>query len=397
MNGATQSLTILGSTGSVGVNALDVVARATPGRYRIAALSAGRNVALLAEQARRWRPEIVALADPRGEAELRERLFGAQDGQGVEIICGPNAAVEAASRPADIVLGAIVGAAGVEPAVAAVRRGARLAIANKEAIVCAGALLQAEAAAAGGEVIPVDSEHNAIFQLLHGRPASGLTRIVLTASGGPFRTWPAERLAGVRPEDALNHPVWSMGAKNTVDSATLMNKGLELIEAEMLFRPGVERLGVLIHPQSIVHGLVEFSDGAVFAHMGAPDMRAPIAAALSWPERIAGAAPMLDLAVQGRLDFEAPDETRFPALRLAREALRAGGRAPATLNAANEIAVEAFLDRRIGFLDIARVVEQVLSALAGEPDFGRAPEAVGAALEIDRRARSRAHALTAAG
>jgi 1-deoxy-D-xylulose-5-phosphate reductoisomerase len=246
-------------------------------------------------------------------------------------------------------------------------------------------------------VIPVDSEHNAIFQLLDGRGLEGLKRIVLTASGGPFRTWPAERLADVRPEDALRHPVWDMGAKITIDSATLMNKGLELIEADVLFGAGVERLGVLIHPQSIVHGLVEFVDGAVFAHMGAPDMRAPIAAALSWPQRIAGAAPLLDLTAVGRLDFEAPDETRFPALRLAREALMAGGRAPAVLNAANEIAVEAFLDRRIRFLDIARVVEEVLSGLAGDADFGRAPEAVGAALETDRRARSRAHELTAAG
>jgi len=291
---------------------------------------------------------------------------------------------------------AIVGAAGMEPAMEAALRGARLAIANKEAIICAGRLLQRAAVASGGEVIPVDSEHNAIFQLLNGRPVgAGLQRIVLTASGGPFREWTAEQLANARPEDALRHPVWDMGAKITIDSATLMNKGLELIEADMLFDPGEGRLGVLIHPQSIVHGLIEYDDGAVLAYMGAPDMRAPIAASLAWPERIAGASPMLDLAAIGRLDFEAPDEIRFPALRLAREALAAGGRAPAILNAANEIAVEAFLDRRIGFLDIARIVEQVLSALAGDPDFARAPEAVGAALETDQRARSRAHALTA--
>lgn len=393
MSGPVQTVTILGSTGSIGVNALDVIARAEPGRFAVVALAAGCNAALLAEQALRFRPKLVALADARGGAELRERLAGT----GIEIVCGEGAAVIAASCPASVVLAAIVGAAGVKPAMEAALRGARLAVANKEAIVCAGRLLQAAAAASGGEVIPVDSEHNAIFQLLDGRPANGLKRIVLTASGGPFRTWPAERLADVRPEDALRHPVWSMGAKNTIDSATLMNKGLELIEADVLFGAGADRLGVLIHPQSIVHGLVEFVDGAVFAHMGAPDMRAPIAAALSWPQRVAGAAPMLDLTAVGRLDFEAPDEVRFPALRLAREALAAGGRAPAALNAANEIAVEAFLDRRIGFLDIARIVEQVLSALAGDPDFGRAPEAVGAALETDRQARSRAHELTAAG
>lgn len=375
------------------MNALDVVARAEPGRFRIEALAAGRNARLLAEQALRFRPKMVALADAR-DADLLRDMLQSQD---IEIVTGPRSAVEAASRPSDVVLAAIVGSAGVEPAMEAARRGARLAVANKEAIVCAGRLLQEAVAAAGGELIPVDSEHNAIFQLLDGRPASGLKRIVLTASGGPFRTWDAARLAEVQPEDALRHPVWAMGAKNTIDSATLMNKGLELIEADILFNPGPDRLGVLIHPQSIVHGLVEFADGAVFAHMGAPDMRAPIAAALAWPERIEGAAPLLDLAALGRLDFEAPDDVRFPALRLAREALRAGGRAPAALNAANEIAVEAFLDRRIGFLDIARVVEQVLSALAGEPDFGRAPEAVGAALETDRRARSRAYALTAAG
>ena len=393
MTGKTQNLTILGSTGSIGVNALDVVSRAEPGRFRIQALAAGRNARLLAEQALRFRPKMVALADARDADLLRDMLRG----QDIEIVTGPLSAVEAASRPSDVVLAAIVGSAGVEPAMEAARRGARLAVANKEAIVCAGLLLQDAVATAGGELIPVDSEHNAIFQLLHGRPASGLKRIVLTASGGPFRTWDAARLAEVRPEDALRHPVWAMGAKNTIDSATLMNKGLELIEADILFNAGPDRLGVLIHPQSIVHGLVEFADGAVFAHMGAPDMRAPIAAALAWPERIEGAAPLLDLAALGRLDFEAPDEVRFPALRLAREALRAGGRAPAILNAANEIAVEAFLDRRIRFLDIARIVEQVLSALAGEPDFGRTPEAVGAALETDRRARSRAYALTAAG
>jgi 1-deoxy-D-xylulose-5-phosphate reductoisomerase len=392
MSARTQSVTILGSTGSIGVNALDVVARAEPGRFAIAALAAGRNATLLADQALRFRPLLVALDDSRGEALLRERLAGAN----IQIICGPGAAVTAASYPSDIVLAAIVGSAGVEPAMEAALRGARLAIANKEALVCAGRLLRQAAAASGGEIIPVDSEHNAIFQLLDGRAQSGLKQIVLTASGGPFRTWDASRLESVRPEDALRHPVWSMGAKNTIDSATLMNKGLELIEADVLFDAGADRLGVLIHPQSIVHGLVEFTDGAVFAHMGAPDMRAPIAAALSWPERIEGAAPMLDLAAVARLEFEAPDEVRFPALRLARAAMRGGGRAPAVLNAANEIAVEAFLDRRIGFLDIARVVEEVLSALAGEPDFGTAPEAVGAALETDRRARSRAHQLTAA-
>lgn len=384
-----RSLTILGSTGSIGVNALDVVAR-SPERFDLVALAAGRNAELLAEQALRFRPRTVTLNDARGEGLLRERLAGT----GIEIVCGPCAALEAASRDAEIVLGAIVGAAGVEPAMAAAKRGVRLAIANKEAIVCAGELLKQATKDAGGELIPVDSEHNAIFQLLADRPAAGLSRIVLTASGGPFRGWSAERLAKARPEDALKHPVWAMGAKNTIDSATLMNKGLELIEADVLFAPGPDRLGVLIHPQSIVHGILEYEDGAVMAHMGAPDMRAPIAAALSWPERIPDAVPMLNLAEVGRLEFESPDETRFPALRLAREALTAGGRGPAVLNAANEIAVEAFLDRRIGFLDIARIVEQVVTKLAGEPDFGRAPEAVGAALETDRRARTQAHALT---
>jgi 1-deoxy-D-xylulose-5-phosphate reductoisomerase len=348
-------VTVLGSTGSVGCNTIDLIER-NPGRYAVEALTANNNVRLLAEQARRLRARLAVVADERLYGDLKAALAGS----GVEAGAGAGAVVEAAGRPAEWVMAAIVGAAGLRPTLAAVRRGAIVALANKECLVSAGQLMMREVAAAGATLLPVDSEHSAIFQLFDFEHRAAIEKIILTASGGPFRRMSAADMEGVTPAEAVRHPNWSMGAKISVDSATMMNKGLELIEAHHLFDLTAERIEIVVHPQSIVHSLVAYVDGSVLAHMGTPDMRTPIAYALGWPRRMAAPSPRLDLAQLGQLSFEPPDYERFPCLRLAREALLAGGSGPTVLNAANEVAVEAFLNGAIGFGAIARTVEKVL-------------------------------------
>lgn len=378
--GNRRRVTILGSTGSVGTQTVDLIAR-NPELYEVEALTANRNVALLAEQALLLRPRLVVLADPEGYAPLRERLAGT----GIEVAAGMDAVVEAARRPADWVMAAIVGAAGLEPTLAAIQRGARVAFANKEVLVCAGALMMEEVRRHGATLLPVDSEHSAIYQVFDFERAASVARLILTASGGPFRTRDRAFMATATPEQAVAHPTWDMGTKISIDSATMMNKGLEVIEAHFLFGIPEDRIDVLVHPQSVIHSLVEYVDGSVLAQLGTPDMRTPIAYALGWPERIATPAERLDLVKAATLTFEAPDPQRFPALRLARAALQSGGGAPTILNAANEVAVQAFLDRRIGFLDIERVVEETLTALPNRP-----LSALSAVRDVDAEARREA-------
>ncbi len=353
-----KTVSILGSTGSVGRSTVDLLANA-PTRFRVVALIGGRNVDSLAEQALALRAEHAVIADPAALDTLRARLAGSD----VTVAAGHEAVLEAAARPVDWTMSAITGAAGLAPTLAAIANGGAVALANKEALVCAGDVMLRAVRDAGATLLPVDSEHNAIFQAMADRQSGQVERITLTASGGPFRRASLEEMRVATPEAALRHPVWSMGAKISIDSASMFNKGLEVIEAARLFGLPEERIDVLVHPQSVVHGMVHYSDGSVLAQLGAPDMRIPIAHTLAWPQRMPTASPRLDLASLGRLDFEAPDAERFPALRLARAALRAGGAAPAVLSAANEVAVEAFLARRIGFLDIARLVESVLDAV----------------------------------
>lgn len=348
-------LSVLGATGSIGTSTLDLVARA-PERFEIQALTAQSNVDALAALARRHRAKLAVIGDEGLLAALREALSGT----GIKAAAGPDALVEAALMPADCVMAAIVGAAGLRPTFAAASRGARVALANKECLVSAGHVFTAEIARSGAELLPVDSEHSAAFQALAGADPGTIEKIVLTASGGPFRTWTREALEAATPAQALKHPNWSMGAKVTIDSATLMNKGLELIEAFHLFPVSAEALDCVVHPQSIVHCLVSYVDGSVLAQLAAPDMRTPIAVALAWPNRMAAPTERLDLARLGSLTFEAPDESRFPALRVAKAALRRGDTAPAVLNAANEVAVRAFLDGQLKFLDIAALVEETL-------------------------------------
>ncbi len=360
--GAARSVTVLGSTGSVGTSTIDLLAAHHEG-FRVRALVGGRNAKLLAEQARRLGAERAVIHDSAGYRELAEALAGS----GIEVASGAAAVAEAAALPADWTMAAITGAAGLPATLAAIRRGGAIALANKEALVCAGEVMLRAVREAGAVLLPVDSEHNAIFQALADGNRAHLDHIVLTASGGPFRTWTLEEMALARPEAALKHPVWSMGAKISIDSATLMNKGLEVIEAARLFALDEAQIRVLVHPQSVVHGLVYFTDGSVLAQLGAPDMRIPIAHALAWPRRLATSSPRLDLAALGRLDFAHPDEQRFPALRLAREALRAGGAAPTILSAANEVAVDAFLAGRIGFLDIVATVADVMDRMGAPP------------------------------
>jgi len=357
-----RGITVLGATGSVGASTLDLIARA-PEAWRVHALTANRDAAGLAKAARAVGAEFAVVADEAAYAALKDALAGS----GIEAAAGKQALCDAAKRPAEIVLSAIVGAAGLPPTLAAVERGATLAIANKETLVCAGDLVRAAAARSGAMLLPVDSEHNAIFQVFdHARPER-VTRIIVTASGGPFRTASVEVMRAATPQQACNHPVWSMGAKISVDSATLMNKGLELIEAHHLFPVTPDQLEVIVHPQSVVHSFVEYIDGSMLAQLGTPDMRTPIAYCLAWPERMATPSARLDLADVARLDFEAPDFDRFPALGLAWAALRAGGSAPAVLNAANEIAVAGFLGGQIGFLDIAAIVADTLDSLHAAP------------------------------
>jgi 1-deoxy-D-xylulose-5-phosphate reductoisomerase len=353
-----RSITILGSTGSVGTQTIELL-MADRDRFRVRALVAGRNAALLAEQAIALDADIAVVADPTAYGALRDALAGTR----IEAAAGPEAVVAAASLQADWTMAAITGAAGLAPTFAAIRRGAYVGLANKEALVCAGDVMLRAVREAGATLLPVDSEHNAIFQSLADGNHGALEKIVLTASGGPFRTATMEQMEAATPEAALRHPIWSMGAKISIDSATMMNKGLELIEAARLFSLHETQIEVLIHPQSVIHGMVHYHDGSVLAQLGSPDMRIPIAHTLAWPRRMATNSRRLDLAAVGRLEFAAPDLVQFPALRLAREVLQTGAGMPTILNAANEIAVEAFLSRRIGFLDISRIVERVLSQL----------------------------------
>ncbi|MDE2238977.1 MAG: 1-deoxy-D-xylulose-5-phosphate reductoisomerase [Rhodospirillales bacterium] len=370
-------LTILGSTGSVGTQTLDLVEE-NPSAYEICSLIGGRNVALLAAQARKFRPDVTVISEEALLPDLREALAGT----GLDVAGGRKAVLEAAGRKADWTMCAITGTAGLEPTLASVRQGGTIAFACKESLVSAGDVFLREVEAAGATLLPVDSEHNAILQAMADGNAKAVDKIVLTASGGPFRNHSLEDMRGITREAALQHPVWSMGAKISIDSATMFNKGLEVIEAARLFSLPSEKIEVLVHPQSVIHGMVCYADGSVLAQLGAPDMRSPIAHALAWPERLATQAPRLDLAQVCRLEFHAPDEVRFPALRLAREALAAGAGAPAVLNAANEVAVAAFLDRKIGFLDIAGTVEAVMQALGAPP----VPD-IAAVLAVDAAAR----------
>ena len=380
-----KTVTVLGCTGSVGTQTIALLADRAA--YQVRALVGGRNAALLAEQARALGAELAVVADPAAYPLLQEALAGT----GIATACGAAAVVEAASLPADWTMAAITGAAGLPSTLAAVRRGQCVALANKEALVCAGEVFLRAVAEAGATLLPVDSEHNAIFQSMADGNRSAVEKIILTASGGPFRNASREEMALAEPEAALRHPVWSMGAKISIDSATLMNKGLELIEAARLFDLDESRIEVLVHPQSVVHGMVQYADGSVLAQLGAPDMRVPIAHTLAWPGRITTPARRLDLAAIGRLEFSEPDVTRFPALRLAREVLRAGGGAPSILNAANEVAVDAFLGRRIGFLDIAATVAHVLDELGTH-----AADTLEAVMALDGMARRAAERVTAA-
>jgi 1-deoxy-D-xylulose-5-phosphate reductoisomerase len=359
---ARRRVTILGCTGSIGCNTVSLLA-GSPERFEIEALTAHNNIAKLIEHARLLRPRMVAVGDPRHYQTLRDALAGT----GIAVGAGPNAVNEAAARPAEWVMAAIVGAAGLTPTLTAIRRGAVVALANKECLVCAGSVMLAEVRRHGATLLPVDSEHSAIFQVFDFAFADQVERIVLTASGGPFRNWSLDQMAKATVAQAVAHPNWSMGAKISIDSATMMNKGLELIEAVHLFPVPAERVQMLVHPQSVIHSMVAYTDGSVLAQMGTPDMRTPIAYALGWPKRMAAPAPRLDFETLGQLSFEAPDAVRFPAIRLARAALSAGETAPTVLNAANEVAVGAFLEGRIGFLDIARAVEQVLEETTAFP------------------------------
>jgi 1-deoxy-D-xylulose-5-phosphate reductoisomerase len=360
-NGARR-VTILGSTGSIGQSTVDLLLR-NPAGFAVEALTANRNPERLAEQACALRARFAAIADPLHFPALKEALAGT----GVEAACGAEALTEAALRPADWVMAGIVGAAGLAPTLAAIRRGAIIALANKEVLVCAGSLVMQEVARCGATMLPVDSEHNAIWQCFDFARIDAVEKIILTASGGPFRERALEEMRDVTPAEAVAHPNWQMGAKISVDSATMMNKGLELIEAHHLFRLAPDRIDIVVHPQSIVHSAVAYRDGSVLAQLGSPDMRTPIAYALAWPERIETPAKRLDLPAIGRLTFEPPDERRFPALRVAREALICGGGAPTVLNAANETAVHAFLEGRLGFLDIVNTVERTLEAVPQGP------------------------------
>jgi 1-deoxy-D-xylulose-5-phosphate reductoisomerase len=383
---AVKVLSVLGSTGSVGTQTLDIVAE-NQDNYHLRALVGGSNVTLLAAQARKFRPDLTVVA----EEALLPDLRAAMDGANLPTAGGRAAVLEAAAMQADWTMSAITGVIGLEPTLAAVKQGGAIAFANKEALVSAGDVMLKAVADAGAVLLPVDSEHNAIMQALADGNAGSVEKIILTASGGPFRRLSHDEMRNVTPDAALRHPVWSMGAKISIDSATMMNKCLEIIEAARLFSLPSSQIDVLIHPQSVIHGMVCFTDGSVIAQLGTPDMRIPIAHTLAWPRRLSTRAPRLDLAAIARLDFSAPDETQFPALRLAREVLAAGAGAPTVLNAANEIAVAAYLARKIGFLDIAAIVEDVLQSLGAPPVAD-----LEAVLALDSSARDAAKNLTAA-
>lgn len=362
--GRRRRVTVLGATGSIGQSTLDVLAaHGGPERYEVVAVTANSNAAALADCARRCGAQLAVVSDPAAYGDLKAALGGS----GVEAAAGPDAVVAAAALPSDWVMSAIVGAAGLAPSIAAAKTGATIALANKETLVCAGDLFLGAMRQGGGALLPVDSEHNAIFQVFDAERASAVERLIVTASGGPFRAWTKDQMAKATRAEALNHPNWSMGAKITIDSASMFNKALEVIEAARLFPVTPDQIEVLVHPQSIIHSMVGYVDGSVLAQLGSPDMRTPIAYALGWPDRISAPVKRLDLAAIARLDFEAPDPERFPALRLAREALAAGGSAPAVMNGANEIAVAAFLEDRLRFLDIAAVVEATMADLGAEP------------------------------
>ena len=382
-----RSITILGATGSVGASTVDLIKR-EPERYRVESISARRNATALGKIAREIGARHAVVADPSAYGELKDALSGS----GVEAAAGEQALIEAAQRPADWVMAAISGAVGLKPTLAAIERGVTVALANKECLVCAGSLFMRRAASTGATVLPVDSEHNAVFQALGSGDRADVRRIILTASGGPFRTWSMEAIRVATPEQALRHPNWTMGPKITIDSATMMNKGLELIEAHHLFAMPSQQIDVLVHPQSVVHGLVEFRDGSVVAQLGSPDMRIPIAHCLAWPRRIDGPAARLDLAKLRELTFEEADLERFPALGLARRAMEAGGAAPTVLNAADEVAVSEFIAGRIAFPAIAALVEATLDKAAGRGLLAE-PTGIDAALGVDHIARSLARDL----
>ena len=375
-----KSVSIFGATGSVGLSTLDLIRR-EPDAYKVVALTANSDVDGLAAQAKATGAQIAVIGQARLYGALKEALAGS----GVEAAAGEEALVSAAQTGADWTMASIVGCAGLRPTIAALKAGGTVALANKESLVSAGALMMEAASASGATLLPVDSEHNAIFQCLAGSRLEDVARITLTASGGPFRTKSRDEMAAMTPAQAVAHPNWSMGAKISVDSATMMNKGLELIEAAYLFPVGLDRIEILVHPQSVIHSMVEYRDRSTLAQLGSPDMRIPIAHALAWPQRIATPCQPLDLTRIGRLDFEAPDLERFPALRLARDAAQAGGATPAILNAANEVAVAAFLSGRIGFLDIAMIVEDVLNRYSAA-----SPATIDDVLAADRQAREEA-------
>lgn len=387
---APKSVSILGATGSVGLNTMDLIAR-DPGRYRVEALTANQNVEELISAVRRVKPRLAVIGDPGKYQILRDALAGS----GTEAAAGRDAVIEAASRPADWIMAAIVGAAGLAPTLAAVAQGTTVAIANKECLVCAGDHMMDVVRREGTTLLPVDSEHNAIFQVFDSQRPKAVEKITLTASGGPFRTASLAQMKVATPAQAIAHPNWQMGAKISVDCATYMNKGLELIEAYHLFPVEKDQIDVVVHPQSVIHSMVSYSDGSVLAQMASPDMRTPIAYALGWPDRIHAPVARLDLVQIGHLTFEAPDFGRFPALRLAKEALAMGGGAPAVLNAANEIAVEAFLKGKIGFLDIARIVEKTLEAGGnrGMGQWGRPLSSLEDMYAADEAARAYAREL----
>ena len=381
-----RSLSIFGVTGSIGAQTVDLVQRAEPGTYRVVAVTGGRNIAALADVARDLAAEVAVCADPGDLPGLRERLAGS----GVAVAAGPEAIAEAADRPADWVMSAIVGAAGLVPGFRALRHGATLALANKETLVTAGPLLMAEAARHGARILPVDSEHSAIFQALVGEDIAAVERIILTASGGALRDWPLETLAAATVKEALAHPNWAMGQRITIDSASMFNKALEVIETREFFGVTPDQVEVIIHPESLIHSMVGYRDGAIMAHLGAPDMRHSIGYALHWPDRAHLPVARLDLAQIATLTFRAPDLARYPALRLAREVMARRGLAGAAFNAAKEIALDHFLAGGIGFMDMAGVVEETLAALDDEMGSSILPQHLEDVLQMDHLARVRA-------